>query len=55
MILIPTFEKKKKRKIDDDCITTVNLSKAQILKLAKVEPSLNALDYIELEEFMENI
>tara|TARA_B100000035_G_C20976244_1_gene543285 strand:- start:6 stop:845 length:840 start_codon:yes stop_codon:yes gene_type:complete len=47
------LKKRKKIQTDDDSITTVNLSKSQMVKLAKEEPSLNALDYIELEEFME--
>ncbi len=41
------------KKNEKDFITIVNLSKSQLVKLRKKEPSLDFLDYIELEEFME--
>ena len=38
---------------EKDSITTLNLSKTQLVELGKNHPSLNTLNYIELEEFME--
>ena len=42
-----------KEKKEKDSITTINLSKTQLVELGKEYPSLNSLNYIELEEFME--
>ena len=52
--LTPQREKKlDKGKKEKDSITTLNLSKTQLVELGKNHPSLNSLNYIELEEFME--
>ena len=49
-VFLKKLDKGKKEK---DSITTLNLSKTQLVELGKNHPSLNSLNYIELEEFME--